>query len=93
MDLELPLGASEMSIIELLSWRIDRNSYRLYADAIVEDIELPRRAGDYQADYDLARCSASILLGDLSDWPETEADRLDFLGAHAEWKIIDDGEE
>jgi hypothetical protein len=82
-----------MNAVELLSWRIDTNAYRLYADAIVEDIELPRRTGDCQADYGLARCSASILLGDLSDWPETEADRLDFLNAHAEWKIIDDGEE
>jgi hypothetical protein len=82
-----------MSTVELLSWKIDTNLCRLYADAIVEDIELPQRAGDYQADYVLARCSASVLLGDLSDWPETEADRLDFLGAHAEWKIIDDGEE
>jgi len=82
-----------MIVLELLSWRIDTNSCRLYLEAIVEDIELPRRAGDYQADYGLARCSASILLGDLSNWPETEADRLDFLNAHAEWKIIDDGEE
>ena len=81
-----------MSIIELLSWRIDTNGLRLLVEAFVEDVEeLPRHDGDCQSDYVNARCEASILLGEISDWPETMEERLAFLGQHAEWTSIDEG--
>jgi hypothetical protein len=83
-----------MSPIELLSWRIDTNGLRLLVEAFVEDVEeLPRHDGDCQSDYVNARCEASILLGEISDWPETMEERLVFLEHFAEWKVIDDGEE
>jgi hypothetical protein len=67
-----------MSVLELLSWRIDTNSYRLHVDAYVED---------------MGSCKASILLGELEDWPETMEERLAFLEQHAEWELIDNGGE
>jgi hypothetical protein len=81
-----------MSPIELLSWRIDTNGLRLLVEAFVEGVkELPRRDDDCQADYANARCEASILLGEISDWPETMEERLAFLEQHAEWTSIDEG--
>jgi hypothetical protein len=67
-----------MSVLELLSWRIDTNSYRLHVDAYVEDMGWSK---------------ASILLGKLEDWPETMEERLAFLEQHAEWERIDNGGE
>jgi len=67
-----------MSVLELLSWRIDTNSYRLHVDAYVED---------------MGWCKASILLGDLEDWPERMEEKLAFLEQHAEWERIDNGGE
>jgi hypothetical protein len=67
-----------MSVLELLSWRIDTNSYRLHVDAYVS--------------Y-MGSCKASILLGELEDWPETMEERLAFLEQHAEWELIDNGGE
>jgi hypothetical protein len=81
-----------MNVAELLSWRIDTNGLRLLVEAFVEGVdELPLRDGDCQADYANARCEASILLGEISDWPETMEERLAFLGQHAEWTSIDEG--
>jgi hypothetical protein len=59
-----------MNVLELLSWRVDMNSYRLHAEAYVEDI---------------GHCKASILLGELEDWPETMEERIAFLEQFAEW--------
>jgi hypothetical protein len=66
---------SAMNVLELLSWRIDTNSFRLHADAYVED---------------MGWCRAFILLGELEDWPETMEERLAFLEQHAEWFPIDE---
>jgi hypothetical protein len=38
-------------------------------------------------------CKASILLGDLEDWPETMEERIAFLEQCAEWEVIDNGGE
>jgi hypothetical protein len=59
-----------MNVLELLSWRVDMNSYRLHAEAYVED---------------MGYCKASILLGELEDWPETMEERIAFLEQFAEW--------
>jgi hypothetical protein len=59
-----------MNVLELLSWRVDMNSYRLHAEAYVEDI---------------GHCKAFILLGELEDWPETMEERIAFLEQFAEW--------
>jgi hypothetical protein len=67
-----------MNVLELCSWRVDTNSFRLHVEAFVED---------------MGYCKASILLGDLSDWPETMEERLAFLEQHAEWELIDNGGE
>jgi hypothetical protein len=64
-----------MNVLELFSWRIDTNSFRLHVEAFVED---------------MGYCKASILLGELEDWPETMEERLAFLGQHAEWTLIDE---
>jgi hypothetical protein len=72
--------SSEMNVLELFSWRIDTNSFRLHAEAFVEGVEdVPRW------------CKASILLGDLSDWPETMEERLAFLEHCAEWQLVEEG--
>ena len=68
----------EMNVLELFSWRIDTNSFRLHVEAYVED---------------MGSCKASILLGELEDWPETMEERLAFLEQHAEWELIDNGGE
>jgi hypothetical protein len=67
---------SQMNVPELCSWRVDTNSYRLHAEAYVEDI---------------GHCKASILLGELKDWPETMEERMAFLEQFAEWFPVDDG--
>jgi hypothetical protein len=64
-----------MNVLELFSWRVDTNSYRLYVEAHVED---------------MGCCKASILLGELEDWPETMEERIAFLAQHAEWTLIDE---
>jgi hypothetical protein len=72
-----------MNVLELLSWRIDTNSFRLHVEAYVED---------------MGWCRASILLGELEDWPETMEERIAetmeeriaFLEQHAEWFPIDE---
>jgi hypothetical protein len=78
--LELSAGASEvsreMNVLELFSWRVDTNSFRLHVDAYVED---------------MGWCKASILLGELEDWPETMEERVFFLEQFAEWELIDEG--
>jgi hypothetical protein len=68
--------SSAMSVLELFSWRVDTNSFRLYVEAYVED---------------MGCCKASILLGDLSDWPEAMEERIAFLEQHAEWFPVDNG--
>jgi hypothetical protein len=73
---ELSAGASEMNALELFSWRIDTNSFRLHVEAFVED---------------MGYCKASILLGELEDWPETMEERMAFLEQFAEWFPVDDG--
>jgi hypothetical protein len=78
--LELPSGASEMIVLELFSWRIDTISYRLHVEAFVEGVEEVACC-----------CKASILLGDLSDWPETMEERIAFLEQCAEWSPVDKG--
>ena len=65
-----------MNVLELFSWRIDTNSFRLYVEAHVED---------------MGCCKASILLGELEDWPETMEERMAFLEQFAEWFPVDDG--
>jgi hypothetical protein len=66
----------------------------LLVEAFVEDVkELPRSDGDCQSDYVNARCEASILLGEISDWPETMEERLAFLEQHAEWTFINESRE
>jgi hypothetical protein len=65
-----------MNVLELCSWRINTNSFRLHVEAFVED---------------MGWCKTSILLGDLEDWPETMEERLAFLEQHAEWFPVDDG--
>ena len=68
-----------MIVLELFSWRIDANSFRLHVEAFVEGVEeVP------------CSCSASVLLGELEDWPETMEERLAFLEQFAEWTPIDD---
>jgi hypothetical protein len=42
---------------------------------------------------DMGSCKASILLGDLSDWPDTMEERIAFLEQCAEWEVIDNGGE
>ena len=74
--MELSAGASEMNALELFSWRIDTNSFRLHVEAFVED---------------MGYCKASILLGELEDWPETMEERMAFLEQFAEWFPVDDG--
>jgi hypothetical protein len=64
-----------MNVLELFSWRIDTNSFRLHVEAFVED---------------MGYCKASILLGELEDWPETMEERIAFLEQHAEWFPIDE---
>jgi hypothetical protein len=64
-----------MSVLELCSWRVDTNSFRLHVDAYVED---------------MGWCRASILLGELGDWPETMEERIAFLEQFAEWFPIDE---
>ncbi len=64
-----------MNVLELCSWRVDTNSFRLHVEAYVED---------------MGSCKASILLGDLSDWPETMEERIAFLEQHAEWFSVDE---
>ena len=73
--MELSSEASAMNVLELCSWRIDTNSFRLHADAYVEDMGWSR---------------ASILLGELEDWPEAMEERLAFLEQFAEWFPIDE---
>jgi hypothetical protein len=68
--------SSQMNVLELLSWRIDTNSFRLHVEAYVEDMDW---------------CGASILLGELEDWPETMKERIAFLEQHAEWFHLNDG--
>jgi hypothetical protein len=69
-----------MIVLELFSWRIDPDSFRLHAEAFVEGVE------------DVARCcKTSILLGDLSDWPEAMEERIAFLGQCAEWELVEEG--
>jgi hypothetical protein len=69
-----------MIVLELFSWRIDPDSFRLDVEAFVEGVE------------DVARCcKAFILLGDLSDWPETMEERLAFLEQCAEWELVEEG--
>jgi hypothetical protein len=34
---------------------------------------------------DIGHCKASILLGELEDWPETMEERIAFLEQFAEW--------
>ena len=65
-----------MNVLELFSWRIDTNSFRLHVEAFVED---------------MGYCKASILLGELEDWPERMEERLAFLAQHAEWFPVDEG--
>jgi hypothetical protein len=72
---ELSAGASAMNVLELFSWRIDTNSFRLYVEAYVED---------------MGYCKASILLGELEDWPETMDERMAFLEQFAEWFPVDE---
>jgi hypothetical protein len=36
-------------------------------------------------------CRASILLGELEDWPETMEERMAFLEQFAEWFSVDNG--
>jgi hypothetical protein len=64
-----------MSVLELCSWRVDTNSFRLHVDAYVED---------------MGWCRASILLGELGDWPEAMEERIAFLEQFAEWFPIDE---
>jgi hypothetical protein len=71
-----------MIVLELFSWRIDTNSYRLHVEAFVEGVEEVA-----------CSCRASVLLGDLEDWPETMEERLAFLERCAEWEVINDGGE
>jgi hypothetical protein len=68
--------SSAMSVLELCSWRVDTNSFRLHVEAYVED---------------MGCCKASILLGELEDWPETMEERMAFLEQFAEWFPVDDG--
>jgi hypothetical protein len=65
-----------MSALELCSWRVDTNSFRLHVEAYVDD---------------MGWCRASILLGELKDWPETMEERMAFLEQFAEWFPVDDG--
>jgi hypothetical protein len=74
--LELSAGASEVSVLELCSWRVDTNSFRLHVEAYVED---------------MGYCKASILLGELEDWPGTMEERLAFLEQCADWELVDNG--
>jgi hypothetical protein len=67
---------SQMNVLELCSWRVDANSFRLHVEAYVED---------------MGCCKASILLGELEDWPETMDERVAFLEQFAEWFLVDDG--
>jgi hypothetical protein len=69
-----------MIVLELFSWRIDTNSFRLHVEAFVEGVE-----------EQACSCSASVLLGELEDWPETMEERLAFLEQFAEWTPIDEG--
>jgi hypothetical protein len=69
-----------MIVLELFSWRIDTNSFRLHVEAFVEGVA-----------EKACSCSASVLLGDLEDWPETMEERLSFLEQRAEWTPIDEG--
>ena len=66
---------SAMSVLELCFWRVDTNSFRLHVEAYVED---------------MGCCKASILLGELEDWPETMDERVAFLAQHAEWFPVDE---
>jgi hypothetical protein len=70
--------SSAMSVLELCSWRVDTNSFRLHVDAYVED---------------MGWCRASILMGELEDWPETMEERMAFLEQFADWELVGNGEE
>jgi len=81
-----------MTVLEILSWRIDPDSFRLHVRAVVEDaIELPRWHWDCPPEYTHGTCTASILLDDLEDWPETMEERIAFLEQFAEWFPVDEG--
>jgi hypothetical protein len=72
--------SSQTNVLELFSWRIDTNSLRLHVEAFVEGVA-----------EKACSCSASVLLGELEDWPETMEERLAFLEQFAEWTPIDEG--
>ena len=71
--------SSQTNVLELFSWRVDTNSFRLHVDAFVEGVEETARC-----------CKASILLGELEDWPETMEERIAFVEQHAEWYPVDE---
>lgn len=78
-----------MTVLEILSWRIDPDSFRLHVKAAVEDaIELPRWHWDCPPNYACGTCTASILLDDLDSWPSSEEEQLAFLEACApDWTV------